>query len=330
MVRRRWPDAVLAGNLRVSALDLLPQITPDTRVVLELSSWQLEGLDAMAWSPHLAAVTNLSPDHLNRYRDMADYAEAKRIIVKYQRPERGDMAVLNADDPVVSGFAQARRGRWSGSGCTGQARPPAAYLDGETLTWRPADGDPVSLVQRRRSACAGPAQPGERALRRRPGAVGGGGGGGCAACPGGFLGRARPPGAGGGDRWGALYQRYHGDDARRNGGRTRIARRPAGLDRGRRRQAVGFYRLGAGSRGASRKPSSCWRAAPPTIWPPSWPRPGSQSWVATTISRRRWLRPAPPPRQATRFCSRPAVPRSGCSATSSTGASSSAHCARDA
>jgi UDP-N-acetylmuramoylalanine--D-glutamate ligase len=140
---------VLAGNLRVSALDLLPQITPDTRVVLELSSWQLEGLDAMAWSPHLAAVTNLSPDHLNRYRDMADYAEAKRIIVKYQRPERGDVAVLNADDPVVSGFAQDAPGQVVWFGLHGrQARPPAATLDGEMLTWRPADGDPVPLVQR--------------------------------------------------------------------------------------------------------------------------------------------------------------------------------------
>ena len=48
MVRRAWPDAVLAGNMRVSALEQLPQIRAESRVVLEMSSWQLEGTDATA------------------------------------------------------------------------------------------------------------------------------------------------------------------------------------------------------------------------------------------------------------------------------------------
>src|SRR5207249_3270464 len=83
MLRHWRPDAVLAGNLRVSALEALPGITPDTPVVLELSSFQLEGLEDPAVSPHLAAVTNLSPDHMDRYRDMRDYGEAKKHIFKY-------------------------------------------------------------------------------------------------------------------------------------------------------------------------------------------------------------------------------------------------------
>ena len=148
MVRRRWPDAVLAGNLRVSALELLPQITPDTRVVLELSSWQLEGLDDLGWSPHLAAVTNLSPDHLNRYRDMADYAEAKRIIVRYQQAARGDVAVLNADDPVVSTFAAGAPGRVAWFGLNGPVyEAPAAYLQGAALVWQAAGAAPVALAR---------------------------------------------------------------------------------------------------------------------------------------------------------------------------------------
>jgi UDP-N-acetylmuramoylalanine--D-glutamate ligase len=44
MLREQYPDTVVAGNLRVSALEALPRITAGTPVVLELSSWQLEGL----------------------------------------------------------------------------------------------------------------------------------------------------------------------------------------------------------------------------------------------------------------------------------------------
>ncbi|MFL5733060.1 MAG: UDP-N-acetylmuramoyl-L-alanine--D-glutamate ligase [Chloroflexia bacterium] len=118
-ILRQWrPDAVLAGNLRVSALEALPKIGPDTPVVLELSSFQLEGLEDPAISPHLAAVTNLSPDHMDRYQGMQDYGDAKKHIFRYQTPERGDYAVLNANDPIVSTWAaEAPAGvAWFGSG----------------------------------------------------------------------------------------------------------------------------------------------------------------------------------------------------------------------
>jgi UDP-N-acetylmuramoylalanine--D-glutamate ligase len=116
ILRLSRPDTVVAGNLRVSALEALPSIRPDTPVVLELSSWQLEAFGETRIAPHVSCVTNLTPDHLNRYRDMEDYADAKREIVRYQKPE--DVAVLNSDDPVVSGFAAdtSARVRWFGSG----------------------------------------------------------------------------------------------------------------------------------------------------------------------------------------------------------------------
>ena len=85
MLRSQFPDTVVAGNLRVSALEQLGRITPRTPVVLELSSWQLEGLGEAKLSPHYACVTNMSPDHMDRYRSMDDYALAKRQIVEHQR-----------------------------------------------------------------------------------------------------------------------------------------------------------------------------------------------------------------------------------------------------
>jgi UDP-N-acetylmuramoylalanine--D-glutamate ligase len=66
--------------------------------VLELSSWQLEGLGEAKLSPRYACVTNISPDHLDRYGSMAAYAEAKKQILAHQQP--GDVVVLNYDDQL--------------------------------------------------------------------------------------------------------------------------------------------------------------------------------------------------------------------------------------
>jgi UDP-N-acetylmuramoylalanine--D-glutamate ligase len=103
MLRQQYADTVVAGNLRVSALEALPRIGPATAVVLELSSWQLEGLGEARLSPQYACVTNLSPDHLNRYGSMADYAEAKKQIFRWQGAD--GVVVLNADDAEVAGWA---------------------------------------------------------------------------------------------------------------------------------------------------------------------------------------------------------------------------------
>ncbi len=77
LLTEQYPDTVVAGNLRVSALQQLSRITPTTPVVIELSSWQLEGLGEAEFSPQYACVTNISPDHLDRYASMDAYAAAK-------------------------------------------------------------------------------------------------------------------------------------------------------------------------------------------------------------------------------------------------------------
>jgi UDP-N-acetylmuramoylalanine--D-glutamate ligase len=83
----------VGGNLGEPALDLLDG-PPAAMYVLELSSYQLE----TTWSlqPEAAAVLNVSPDHLDRYRDLAEYAAAKARIF-----ERAATAVVNLDDRIV-------------------------------------------------------------------------------------------------------------------------------------------------------------------------------------------------------------------------------------
>ena len=92
---------VLAGgNLGEPALDLLARPVPDL-YVLELSSFQLETTESLA--PCAATVLNLSPDHLDRYASLEDYAAAKARIFRHAAA-----AVLNADDPRVLAMRPGR------------------------------------------------------------------------------------------------------------------------------------------------------------------------------------------------------------------------------
>ena len=79
----------------------------DGWVVAEVSSFQLETTDA--FRPRVAAVLNVTPDHLDRHGSLAAYAEAKARIFRSQGPE--DWAVLNADDPGAAALASRVKAR---------------------------------------------------------------------------------------------------------------------------------------------------------------------------------------------------------------------------
>lgn len=96
LLKSNYPNVILAGNIGASALESLPKIKKDSIVVLELSSWQLEGLARHEKSPKISVITNIYPDHLNRYRNLTDYIKAKKIIFKYQR--KNDTLLLNYDN----------------------------------------------------------------------------------------------------------------------------------------------------------------------------------------------------------------------------------------
>lgn len=105
ILRASGAPTLLAGNVAgVETLSLLPQITPETQVVLELSSWQLEGLAPHAISPPVAVMTNIYPDHLDTYANMEEYAEAKANIFRHQHT--GDLAIFNYDNPWTRRFGE--------------------------------------------------------------------------------------------------------------------------------------------------------------------------------------------------------------------------------
>ncbi len=110
MVRSTGLPAVLGGNVSgVETLSLLPSIAPETRVVLELSCWQLGWLAPFAMSPSVAVMTNVYPDHLDTYDSYEDYIQAKANIFLHQRA--GDLAVFNYDNAVTRRLGEHAPGR---------------------------------------------------------------------------------------------------------------------------------------------------------------------------------------------------------------------------
>lgn len=84
---------VVGGNIpQFPALSLLPECDDDTWAVLEISSFQLESFAHVQASPHIAVVTNVYPDHLNRYASLEEYAQTKAEIFRFQ--QAGDAALF--------------------------------------------------------------------------------------------------------------------------------------------------------------------------------------------------------------------------------------------
>ena len=97
--------AAVGGNIGTPAISLVEAATADTIAVLEVSSFQLETIQT--FRPQVAVVLNVTPDHLDRHRTFAAYADAKARIFENQRA--GDFTVLNADDHTCVELANRTR-----------------------------------------------------------------------------------------------------------------------------------------------------------------------------------------------------------------------------
>jgi UDP-N-acetylmuramoylalanine--D-glutamate ligase len=108
MLKQKYITHV-GGNIGRSLLFDLPNIKPDHQVVLEISSFMLEYLQEINWSPHVAVVTMIAPDHLDRHGSLDHYIAAKRTLVEHQR--YSDFAILNEECPQCMIFARATEAR---------------------------------------------------------------------------------------------------------------------------------------------------------------------------------------------------------------------------
>jgi UDP-N-acetylmuramoylalanine--D-glutamate ligase len=133
LLRQGKRPVTVGGNIGQSLISRIERVRPTARVVLELSSFQLEDLAAQQTSPQVAVVTNISPNHLDRHRTMQAYIRAKKAILRYQ--SAGDQAVLNYDDPRVRTWGKATRAQVYYFSTTGRV-PRGAYLKKNTIFFR--------------------------------------------------------------------------------------------------------------------------------------------------------------------------------------------------
>ena len=113
----------MGGNIGGSLLPCVDQILPEDWVVLELSSFMLEGLREDRWSPHIAVITNISPNHLDWHGSMEAYVQAKRAILESQK--RDDFFVF-------------------GPGVMHYLRPPDDGREGSVADWPNHNGGDVT------------------------------------------------------------------------------------------------------------------------------------------------------------------------------------------
>jgi len=145
MLRKGKRRVHLGGNIGISLLPEVDQIAEDDLVVLELSCFQLEDAADLRLSPHVAVLTNLTPNHLDRYESVLSYVAAKQSIVEHQHA--GDLAVLN--------WADATCRKWACRGLKGdmlffnpEDKPgplvKGMNVRGERLVW--SDGDATHVI----------------------------------------------------------------------------------------------------------------------------------------------------------------------------------------
>src|SRR5207237_2000213 len=105
MLKDGGMNVQVGGNIGTPLISMIKSSREDGWTVAELSSFQLETI--VDFHPTVAAVLNVTPNHLDRYESITDYAAAKHRI--FMNQTAGDLAILNADDEVTSSWASGLR-----------------------------------------------------------------------------------------------------------------------------------------------------------------------------------------------------------------------------
>jgi UDP-N-acetylmuramoylalanine--D-glutamate ligase len=130
MLKKSGYKTWMGGNIGNPLINTLPDIQKEDKVVMELSSFQLE---LMQTSPHYAGVLNITPNHLDRHKTMDAYIKAKRNIIAHQN--HNDFAILGQDDEHANALQSETAAQvftFSGTKEVEQG----SYIDEDTLVLR--------------------------------------------------------------------------------------------------------------------------------------------------------------------------------------------------
>lgn len=106
ILKKAGYNCYTGGNIGTPLFTKLNEILPNDKVVLELSSFQLMGIEV---SPQIAVITNITPNHLNIHKDYEEYIESKKNIFRFQN-ESG-ILVLNYDNEITRNCEKEAKGK---------------------------------------------------------------------------------------------------------------------------------------------------------------------------------------------------------------------------
>jgi UDP-N-acetylmuramoylalanine--D-glutamate ligase len=128
MINASGKKAIACGNIGKAFAEAVFELTTEDAAVLEVSSFQLETIEE--FRPHVAAILNVTPDHLDRHADMQAYVEAKGRIFENQKP--GDSVILNVSDkytPIYTGLAKSDVYFFGFAGAIRGDKKPGCYIE---------------------------------------------------------------------------------------------------------------------------------------------------------------------------------------------------------
>lgn len=105
IMKRHAKKALLVGNIEIPYTGYALESDKDSVTVAEISSFQLETM--VTFKPHVTAILNITPDHLDRHKTLENYIAIKESITKNQ--DENDFCVLNYNDPVLREFGKTPR-----------------------------------------------------------------------------------------------------------------------------------------------------------------------------------------------------------------------------
>src|SRR5437773_3318950 len=105
MLKEAGMNVQVGGNIGTALISMIDSSSDDGWSVVEVSSFQLETI--VNFHPTVAAVLNVTPNHMDRYESLMDYAAAKHRI--FMNQTTSDVAILNADDEIVSSWSSGLR-----------------------------------------------------------------------------------------------------------------------------------------------------------------------------------------------------------------------------
>lgn len=121
----------VAGNIGYPLSAVALNVKKEDVTVVEVSSFQLESIKT--FHPHVAALLNITEDHLNRHGTMEQYIKLKQRLFENQTAQ--DIAVLNMDDPVLYKMADKLKGQIAFFSRTQKVENGAGIVDGK-IVWQ--------------------------------------------------------------------------------------------------------------------------------------------------------------------------------------------------